>query len=48
MQVLGEYSSKLEAPEDDLGEPSGRIICYAQGVPLALKILGPHVLSKKV
>ena len=40
MEVLMHYSSKHKLPEDDSMELSERIRDYAQGLPLALEVLG--------
>ena len=40
MEVLRHYSSKHKLPQDDSMELSVRIRNYAQGLPLAHKVLG--------
>ncbi|KAL6316218.1 hypothetical protein AAG906_017765 [Vitis piasezkii] len=45
MKVLSHYSSKHKLPEDDFMELSRRVTTYAQGLPLALKILGSFLFG---
>ena len=47
MEVLRRHSSKHKLPEDDLMELSRRVTTYAQGLPLALKILSSFLFGMK-
>ena len=47
MEVLKHYSLKHELSEDDLKEVSKGLTNYAQGLSLALKVLGSFLLGKK-